>query len=113
MHYLCEASQFGIAIGNDLHDTDLVTAFERLDRSIHTIEDGYPAWHPAPLSFRAKEHVPIETVLWDREFDSMRVFQTLSNLDVNYLMTPGIYVSRGFWAIGMHRYSGDERPRTH
>ena len=35
---------------------------------------------------RAKEHVPIETVLCDREFDSMRVFQTLSNLDVNYLI---------------------------
>jgi hypothetical protein len=35
---------------------------------------------------RAKEHAPIETVLCDREFDSMRVFQTLSNLDVNYLI---------------------------
>ena len=33
---------------------------------------------------RAKEHVPIETVLCDREFDSIRAFQTLSNLDVNY-----------------------------
>jgi len=29
----------------------------------------------------AKEHVPIEAVLCDREFNSMRVFQTLSNLD--------------------------------
>ena len=38
------------------------------------------------LVTRAKEHVPIETVLCDREFDSMRVFQTLSNLDVNYLI---------------------------
>src|SRR6056297_1500611 len=38
------------------------------------------------LVSRAKEHVPIETVLCDREFDSMRVFQTLSNLDVNYLI---------------------------
>ncbi|WP_158055709.1 transposase [Halorussus halophilus] len=35
---------------------------------------------------RAKDHVPIETVLCDREFDSMRVFQTLSNLSVNYLI---------------------------
>jgi len=35
---------------------------------------------------RAKQHVPIETVLCDREFDSMRVFQTLSNLGVNYLI---------------------------
>ncbi|SDD92943.1 hypothetical protein SAMN05192552_10727 [Natrinema hispanicum] len=35
---------------------------------------------------RAKEHVQIETVLCDREFDSMRVFQTLSNLGVNYLI---------------------------
>jgi len=33
---------------------------------------------------RAKDHVPIETVLCDREFDSMRVFQTLSNLNVDY-----------------------------
>jgi hypothetical protein len=38
------------------------------------------------LVTRAKEHVPIETVLCDREFDSMHVFQTLSNLDVNYLI---------------------------
>jgi len=28
----------------------------------------------------------IETVLCDREFDSIQVFQTLSNLDVNYLI---------------------------
>ncbi|MDB2246151.1 transposase [Halorubrum ezzemoulense] len=35
---------------------------------------------------RAKEQVPIETVLCDREFDSIQVFQTLSNLDVNYLI---------------------------
>ena len=35
---------------------------------------------------RARQHVPIETVLCDREFDSMRVFQTLSNLSVNYLI---------------------------
>ncbi|WP_435065351.1 transposase [Halobaculum sp. EA56] len=35
---------------------------------------------------RAKEHVPIETVLCDREFDSKRVYQTLSNLGVNYLV---------------------------
>nr|WP_276410944.1 transposase [Halomicroarcula sp. XH51] len=35
---------------------------------------------------RANEHVPIETVLCDREFDSMDVYQTLSNLDVNYLI---------------------------
>ena len=53
MRYLCEAYQLGIAIRNDLHDTDLITAFENLDHSIDEIEDGYPAWHPAPLSFRA------------------------------------------------------------
>ena len=35
---------------------------------------------------RAKGYVHIETVLCDREFDSMRVFQTLSNLNVNYLI---------------------------
>ncbi|WP_096396404.1 transposase [Halorubrum trapanicum] len=53
MRYLCEAYQLGIAIRNDLHDTDLATAFENIDHSIDAIEDGYPAWHPAPLSFRA------------------------------------------------------------
>jgi len=51
--YLCEAYKLGIAIRNDLQHTDLVTAFENLDHSIDSIEDGYPAWHPAPLSFRA------------------------------------------------------------
>jgi hypothetical protein len=35
---------------------------------------------------RAKEHVPVETVLCDREFDSKRVYQTLSNLGVNSLV---------------------------
>ncbi len=35
---------------------------------------------------RAQDHVPIETVLCDREFDSQRVFQSLSNLGVNYLI---------------------------
>ncbi len=35
---------------------------------------------------RATEHVPIEMVLYDREFDSVRVIQTLSNHDVNYLI---------------------------
>nr|WP_246049107.1 transposase [Natronomonas salsuginis] len=53
MRYLCEAYQIGIAIRNNLPETDLVTAFERLDQSIDAIEDEYPAWHPAPLSFRA------------------------------------------------------------
>ena len=38
------------------------------------------------LVSRAKEHVPVETVLCDREFDSKRVYQTLSNLGVNYLV---------------------------
>ena len=53
MRYLCEAYQLGIAIRNDLHESDLVTAFENLDHSIDSVEDGYPAWHPGPLSFRA------------------------------------------------------------
>lgn len=35
---------------------------------------------------RAQEHVPIEMVLCDREFDSIQTFQTLSNLGVNYLI---------------------------
>jgi len=38
------------------------------------------------LVTRAEEHVPIETVLCDREFDAQRVYQTLSNLGVNYLI---------------------------
>lgn len=38
------------------------------------------------LMRQAQEHVQIETVLCDREFDSRRVFQTLSNLGVNYLI---------------------------
>jgi hypothetical protein len=42
---------------------------------------------------RAKEHVPIETVLCDREFDSIQVFQTLSNLDVNYLIPKRVSTS--------------------
>jgi hypothetical protein len=50
---LCEAYQFGIDIRNELHETDLVTTFENLERSINTLEDGYPVWHPSPLSFRA------------------------------------------------------------
>jgi hypothetical protein len=53
MRYLCEAYQLGIAIRHNLHEFDLVTAFENLDHSIDEVEDGYPAWHPAPLSFRA------------------------------------------------------------
>ena len=53
MRYLCEAYQLGIAIRNELQHADLVTAFENLDHPIDAIEDGYPAWHPAPLSFRA------------------------------------------------------------
>jgi hypothetical protein len=35
---------------------------------------------------RAQEHIPIETVLCDREFDSQQVFQTFSNIGVNYLV---------------------------
>nr|WP_239642058.1 transposase [Natrinema versiforme] len=35
---------------------------------------------------RAQEHVPIETVLCDREFDSQQVLQTCPNLGVNYLI---------------------------
>jgi hypothetical protein len=38
------------------------------------------------LVTRAKQHVPVETVLCDREFDSKNVYQTLSNLGVNYLI---------------------------
>lgn len=53
MRYPCEAYQLGLAIRNHLHEFDLITTFENLDHSIDEIEDGYPAWHPAPLSFRA------------------------------------------------------------
>jgi hypothetical protein len=40
---------------------------------------------------RAQEHVPIEMVLCDREFDSKAVYQTLSNLNVNYLIPKRIH----------------------
>nr|WP_211250898.1 transposase [Haladaptatus cibarius] len=40
---------------------------------------------------RAQEHVSIEMVLCDREFDSKAVYQTLSNLDVNYLIPKRIH----------------------
>ncbi|ODR80085.1 transposase [Haladaptatus sp. W1] len=40
---------------------------------------------------RAQKHVPIEMVLCDREFDSKAVYQTLSNLDVNYLIPKRIH----------------------
>jgi len=51
MRSLCEAYQLGINIRNDLHETDIVTAFEDLKCPIDTIEDRYPAWHPAPFNF--------------------------------------------------------------
>ena len=40
---------------------------------------------------RAQEHVPIEMVLCDREFDSKAVYQTLSNLNVDYLIPKRIH----------------------
>lgn len=40
---------------------------------------------------RAQEHVPIEMVLCDREFDSKAVYQTLSNLNVDYLILKRIH----------------------
>jgi hypothetical protein len=42
---------------------------------------------------RAKELVPIETVLCDSEFDSKAVYQTLSNLDVNYLIPKRVHAT--------------------
>nr|WP_245800655.1 transposase [Natrinema saccharevitans] len=42
--------------------------------------------HRPPVGSASKQHVPIETVLCDRECDSIRVFQTRSNLGVNYLI---------------------------
>jgi hypothetical protein len=52
MRYLCEAYQLGLAIRNKLEESDLVTVLDNIDHSMNEIEDGYPAWHPAPLSFR-------------------------------------------------------------
>jgi hypothetical protein len=40
---------------------------------------------------RANDHIPIETVLCDREFDAKQVFQTLANLDINYLIPKRIH----------------------
>jgi hypothetical protein len=42
---------------------------------------------------RAKELVPIETVLCDSEFDSKAVYQTLSNLNVNYLIPKRVHAT--------------------
>ncbi|MFC6722962.1 transposase [Halobium palmae] len=42
---------------------------------------------------RAKELVPIETVLCDSEFDSKAVYQTLSNLGVNYLIPKRVHAT--------------------
>ena len=53
MRHLCEAYQLGIAIRNELDESALVAIFENFDCLIDEIEDGCPAWHPAPLSFRA------------------------------------------------------------
>ena len=39
---------------------------------------------------RAQEHIPIEVVPCDREFDSIQTFQTLSNLGVDYLISKRI-----------------------
>lgn len=43
------------------------------------------------MLIRTKEHVPIEMVLCDREFDSKAVYQTLSNLDMNYLIPKRVH----------------------
>nr|WP_238717537.1 transposase [Natronorubrum halophilum] len=42
---------------------------------------------------RAQELVPIEMILCDSEFDAKPVYQTLSNLDVNYLIPKRTYSS--------------------
>jgi hypothetical protein len=53
MRSLCEAYQLGISIRTKLTRSDLLTAVEQIDHSTDGIKGGYPAWHPAPLSFRA------------------------------------------------------------
>lgn len=40
VHYECEAYQLGIAIRNALYDSDLVTAFESLNKSIDRLRTG-------------------------------------------------------------------------
>ncbi len=69
-------------------DTPLILAVEPVRESSAWDENPPNQIHRVVrrLVRRAKEHVPIETVLCDREFDSQRVFQTLSNLGVNYLI---------------------------
>ena len=47
---------------------------------------------------RAKKLVPIETVLCDSEFDSKAVYQTLSNLGVNYLVPKRVHSTEN-WVI--------------
>jgi hypothetical protein len=65
MRSLCEAYQLGISVRTDLTHSDLLTAVEQVGHSIDAIDDGYPAWHPAPLSFRAMvlAFVIMETLL--------------------------------------------------
>ncbi|WP_227378029.1 transposase [Haladaptatus halobius] len=56
---------------------------------------------------RAQEHVSIEMVLCDRDFDSKVVYQTLSNLDVNYLIPKRIHTAERE-AIEMMNEDGQE-----
>lgn len=55
---------------------------------------------------RAQRRVQIDTVLCDREFDSNAVYQLLSNLGVNYL------VSKRFYADDVELIGLNENPSS-
>jgi len=75
------------------YNVPLVLAVEPIHESSAWDENPSNQVHRAVrrLVRRAKDHVPIGTVLCDREFDSKQAFQTLENLDVNYLIPKRIH----------------------
>jgi len=75
------------------HNVPLVLAVEPVRESSRWDNNPSNQVHRTVRSLitQAKEHVPVETVLCDREFDSKRVYQTLENLDVNYLIPKRVH----------------------
>jgi len=70
------------------HNIPLVLAVEPVRESSEWDDNPSNQVHRTVRSLvnQAKEYVPVETVLCDREFDSKQVYQTLENLDINSLI---------------------------
>lgn len=68
----------------------------RVQRGTRTSRIKFIVWFSDSSNAR-KNNVPIEPVLCDREFDSMRVFQMLWNLDVNYLIPK--WITSSGWGV--------------